>query len=102
MSTRQLDIVAPLLYAEHEGGMRSGGGVGYSVNVPSTVPEDQPDVRNGSEDTVAKATTLINETTLNGFDVNSPDFWAIWAESGGSVDAYIKEALPTYGLIGAL
>jgi hypothetical protein len=39
---------------------------------------------------------------LNGWSVNTPDFWRKWAAAGGNVETYITSALPTYGVIGAL
>jgi hypothetical protein len=36
------------------------------------------------------------------FDVNGEQFWHHWVHAGGDMDAYIKENLPNYGLVGAL
>eukprot|EP01052_Picozoa_sp_SAG31_P004677 SAG31_NODE_197_length_20660_cov_8.861368_1_plen_161_part_00 len=52
-------------------------------------------------DVFANAHNLVS-SELNGISVNSGEFWKVWADAGGNVDAYIKDTLPTYGLIGAL
>jgi len=36
------------------------------------------------------------------FDVNGAEFWNHWVEAGGDMDAYVKDNLPNYGLVGAL
>lgn len=41
-------------------------------------------------------------TLKNGCSVNSPDFWDAWVDVGGNMDGYVKEALSTYGVVGAL
>jgi hypothetical protein len=45
---------------------------------------------------------VARKVLLNGVSVNSGDFWNAWIAAGGNVDAYIKDALPTYGTVGAL
>eukprot|EP00608_Synchroma_pusillum_P003215 CAMPEP_0198427792 /NCGR_PEP_ID=MMETSP1452-20131203/6139_1 /TAXON_ID=1181717 /ORGANISM="Synchroma pusillum, Strain CCMP3072" /LENGTH=356 /DNA_ID=CAMNT_0044148169 /DNA_START=72 /DNA_END=1140 /DNA_ORIENTATION=- len=37
-----------------------------------------------------------------GADVHGSGFWKAWTSVGGSLDDYVKENLPSYGLIGAL
>ena len=39
---------------------------------------------------------------LNGYNVNTPEFWRKWVEGGGNVDTYITSSLPTYGVVGTL
>lgn len=36
------------------------------------------------------------------FDVNGAEFWNHWVDAGGDMDAYVKDNLPSYGLVGAL
>lgn len=49
------------------------------------------------------ASTVKNDINMtNIYDLNGEDFWKAWASVGGSVDEYIKESLPNYGLVGAL
>ena len=51
-----------------------------------------------STDVGVKGTGAVKDL----FDVNGEDFWNHWVEAGGNMDAYIKENLPNYGLVGAL
>jgi hypothetical protein len=55
-----------------------------------------------------KTSTRTNVAASNGLagkvaaGVHGTDFWQAWHKAGGDTDMYVRENLPSYGLIGAL
>eukprot|EP01051_Picozoa_sp_SAG22_P023352 SAG22_NODE_5989_length_920_cov_1.272838_1_plen_195_part_10 len=77
------------------GGAGGGAALGRTMTTPVTAQHREADV-------FAAAHNKVAARDLHGFNVNTGEFWKVWADAGGNVDSYIKDTLPTYGLIGAL
>lgn len=96
-------MFAPRTHPTHGGNQ----GVRDAIATAADAQADSAISLGGVEDALDESATSlggVGEGSAVGdlFDVNSSEFWEHWVDAGGDMDSYVKDSLPTNGLVGAL